>query len=179
MEKLVVRNPSQVCIYIQFIQLHTPTHNTFSYLWLEVKLQNADLFSTTSVQAHLQHQWFYPLSLALGFQKSYISLQQHHSFTKQPQKNSLIYKDLFPHLWHISSLLGGLPGCWTCKSCLAFVMVQDAEITVTGTSQGFVGETWLRSQLIWKLPNRVRLGKFWVQNWMAKRFPSCGPLYIL
>ena len=102
---------------------------------------------------------------------------QFYQMTSEKQFN--LQGSISPSVILIPNLLGGLPGCWMCKSCLAFVFVQDAETTVTCTSQGFAGETWLCSHLIWKLPKRVRLGKFWVQNWMAKMFPSCGPLYIL
>lgn len=91
-----------MCLCITFIQLHTPPHNTFSNIWLEIKLQNTDLILTTSVQAHLlQHKSLCPLNLALRFQKSCISLQLRHNFTTSPQNNNLIYKDLFSHLWYL------------------------------------------------------------------------------
>lgn len=81
-----------------------------------------------SVQEHLQHQSLCPLSLALRFQKSFITLQLHHNFTRSPQNNSLIDKDLCDI--HISSvmlilkILGGLSACWMCKSHWVFVLVQ-------------------------------------------------------
>lgn len=148
------------CI-IKFIQLHTPPHNTSSYP-PAVILQNNCHFLTTSVQAcFLQHRWLCPLSLAPGFEKSYIHLHLHLSFPERPQKNHLIYKDL-PSVILIPSLLEAMPGCWMCER--VFAVVQDAEVIVTWTYQGFAGETWLCLHLAWKLLNRMRLGKFWVQN---------------
>lgn len=55
--------------------------------------------------------------------------------------------------------------------------VQEPFSFCAGT-KGAAGEIWLRSYLVWKLPNRVRLAKLWVQDWMAKMFPSCV-LHIL
>lgn len=180
-EKLVIRNPSYICICIKLIQLHTPPRTTYSHLWLEVKLQSTGLISTTSVQAHLS-----PAPMILSFKFSPRIPEILHQSPAPPQfykttseKQFNLQGSASPSVILIPNLLQGLPGGWMCKSCLVFVLVQDAEITVTCTSQGFAGETWLRSHLIWKLPNRVRLGKFWVQNWMTKSFPSCGPLYIL
>lgn len=54
----------------------------------------------------------------------------------------------------VLKLLGGLSACWMWNSNLGFVLVK----------KGVAGEIWLWSHLLWKLPNRVRLAKLWVQN---------------
>lgn len=56
--------------------------------------------------------------------------------------------------------------------------VQESLSFCAGT-KGAAGEIWLWSHLVWKLPNRVRLAKLRVQNWMEKMFPSCDALHIL
>lgn len=152
--------------------IHTVTytsHNAFSNIWLEIKLENTDFILTTSVQAHLlQHQSLCPLSLALRFQKSYISLKLCHNFSTSPENNSLIYRNLFSHLWYLfwsSWEVCQHAGCAIVSFCAG--------------KRGVAGEIWLWSHLIWKLTNRVWLAKLWVQNWMAKMFPSCDALYIL
>lgn len=94
------------------------------------------------------------------------------------EKSFNLQGSLSPSVILIPSLLEVMPGCWMCERCLVFAVEQDAEIIVTWTYQGFAGETRLCLHLAWKLLNRMRLSKFWVQKWMAKCFSSSSPLCI-